>query len=158
MSLDNNHLPDADLGKSSFLYYLLLRRLSDKKPTAFQVSDHFVLFQDRVDRVHVYSGKDTEVTIPEGSLALTGADDKAAIPCDAFFNAVKDGNARIIQATDESRHSLKEWRREHQASVYYYVMDHFSLDEIKALGLVRLVDRARTSFLPSMFQQTYTWS
>ncbi|KAH9172531.1 hypothetical protein EDB89DRAFT_1964677 [Lactarius sanguifluus] len=65
-------------GKSSFIYYLLLRQLSDKKSTAFQVSSgHFVLFRDRA---RVYSGRDKGV-VPEGTLALTG------LQCNAFLDA-----------------------------------------------------------------------
>ncbi len=125
--------PNDNLGKSSFIYYILLRQLSEKKPTALQVSNQIVLFRDSVQ---IYSRKNYWDALPEGILALTGANKRARIPCNAFLDAERDGNARIIQATSLSWDSWKGWQKKHQASVF--VMDYFSFDEIKALGLVRL--------------------
>jgi hypothetical protein len=81
-------------------------------------------------------------------LALTGIYKDAKAPCNAFRIAERDGKARIIQVTSLPWDSWKEWHEEHQARVY--VMDEFSLDEIKALGLVH-VTFACISFLLSFF-------
>ncbi|KAH9062572.1 hypothetical protein EDB83DRAFT_842201 [Lactarius deliciosus] len=119
-------------GKSSFIYYLLLRQLSDKKSTAFQASsDHFVLFRDRV---RVYSGRDKGV-VPEGTLALTGAHEEYT-PCDAFLNVSRARDAWIIHATSWTWEvCFYSWS---YANVF--VMDHFSYDEIKALGNILGLD------------------
>ncbi|KAH9062578.1 hypothetical protein EDB83DRAFT_2675344 [Lactarius deliciosus] len=118
-------------GKSSFIYYLLLRQLSDKKSTAFQVaSDHFVLFRDRV---RVYSGRDKGV-VPEGTLALTGAIEDPITPCNAFLDAPRVRDTWIIRATSRSW----EFWGWHHANVF--VMGHFSYDEIKALGNILGLD------------------
>ncbi|KAH9033758.1 hypothetical protein EDB85DRAFT_1050795 [Lactarius pseudohatsudake] len=119
-------------GKSSFICYLLLRQLSDKKSTAFQVSsDHFVLFRDRV---RVYSGRDKGV-VPEGTLALTGAHEEST-PCNAFLDAPRARDAWIIHATSQTWElCLYGWTYAH-----VFVMDHFSYDEIKALGNILGLD------------------
>ena len=127
-------------GKSSLLFYLLLHRLSNKGPTALQEIDHFILFQDSHGGVRIYSGKDYEVTIPEGTLALTGIK-KGWSPCVAFLNAERDGHARIIRVTTLLRNCRKWWDGDRQVCVW--VMNYFSRDEIKVLGLVQL-DCART--------------
>jgi hypothetical protein len=127
------------------LYYLLLHQLSEKRPTAFQLYDCIVLFQDT--GVQVDYGKD-KVTIPEGTLALTGGYRQTKSPHDTFLSAEKDGKARIIQATSLPWNSWKEWHEEHQASLY--VMSHFSFDEMRALGFVQC-DFACSSFLLSVF-------
>lgn len=144
----------ADLGKSSFLYYLLLRQLSDKKPTALQLLNCTILFQDTGVRVY-YGQGDVAIPegLPEGTLALTGIYKHAKAPCDAFQSAERDGEARIIQATSLPWNSWKEWHEEHQARVY--VMDNFSVDERRAFGSAHVTWQPRFFLAEFLFPQKY---
>ncbi|KAI9457226.1 hypothetical protein BJY52DRAFT_1223910 [Lactarius psammicola] len=102
------------------LCYFLLRRPSDKKPTTFQVSNHFVLFRDNV---RIYSGKDyEEASIPEGTLVLTGANKKSRTARNAFLVAEQDGIARIIQTTSLSLDCWKDWHENHRVNIYLVSM------------------------------------
>ena len=84
--------------------------LSSAPPTTQQGSycvwscGPFIPFQN--GGVRMYSGKVDRVTIPEGSLALTGADEKAMIPCNAFPNAETDrhhsANLSVLGTTGRS--------------------------------------------------------
>ena len=91
----------------------------------------------------MYSGKVDRVTIPEGSLALIAADEKARIPCNAFLNA--EHWTDIIQPTSLSWEQLEGVVL--GASSKSVSDGLFFCDEIKALrvGLVQL-DCARTPF------------
>ncbi len=83
-------------GKSFFLYYVLLRRLSGKSPTAFQLSDRVIFFDE--DGPLEFSG------IPDGTLALADSTPNNKVPCQAFLSAAKAQVARVIQARGD-KHS-----------------------------------------------------
>ncbi|KAH9034727.1 hypothetical protein EDB85DRAFT_979997 [Lactarius pseudohatsudake] len=114
------------IGKTSFLYYVLLRRLSSKSPTAFQLLGGSILFDTSGPRE--FSG-----TIPEQTLAL--ADSSTADnmePCKAFQAAAKAQVVRIIQTTSPAKKNWKRWHKNLKAT--RYVMDYFSSEEIDTLG------------------------
>jgi len=138
---------NADLGKSIFLYYVLLRRLSDRPPTAFQLSNSFVLFQ--ASGAQSYPNDEYDLFIPPGTLALADVRENVSIPCNAFLHASWEGNARIVQAAPPYQDSWKEWRKQHGANLY--VMNYFSADEIKVLGFVEL-DIYKRFFLAELFR------
>ncbi|KAH9014215.1 hypothetical protein EDB84DRAFT_1568299 [Lactarius hengduanensis] len=107
-------LGQPGIGKSVFLFYVLLRRLSNNLPTALQLSnDTFVLF--RADGAGLYSGNDRRVDIPKGTVVLTDAGPKFKIPCDVFF--------------------WKNWHKLYDADLF--VMDYFSAGEMVVLGTLR---------------------
>ncbi|KAH9000623.1 hypothetical protein EDB86DRAFT_3042218 [Lactarius hatsudake] len=121
--LNTNTSDYSSVGKTSFLYYVLLRRLSSKSPTAFQLLGGSILFDTSGPRE--FSG-----TIPEQTLAL--ADNME--PCNAFQTAAKAQVVRIIQTTSPAKKNWKRWHKNLKAS--RYVMDYFSSEEIDTLGSV----------------------
>ena len=82
-------------GKTCFLYYLLFVLLSEQKTVAFQVTSHFILFQDTGIRLldcYSFAGK----AIPPGTWALTDFHPDSVTPCQAFVNASNAGRAWIV--------------------------------------------------------------
>ncbi|KAH9082063.1 hypothetical protein EDB83DRAFT_2512858 [Lactarius deliciosus] len=121
------------IGKYIFLFYVLLHRLSNRLPTALQLANTFVLFL--AGGAYLYSGDDRSVDIPRGTLALTYANVKVKIPCDAFLFATGRGNARIVQVASAYEGGWKKWHEQFGADLY--VMNYFSADEIKVLATIR---------------------
>ncbi|KAH8994090.1 hypothetical protein EDB83DRAFT_1024020 [Lactarius deliciosus] len=116
------------IGKTSFLYYVLLRRLSSKSPTAFQLLGGSILFDASGPRE--FSG-----TIPEQTLALTDSSTADNMePCNAFQTAAKAQVVRIIQTTSPAKKNWKRWHKNLKAA--RYVMDYFSSEEIDTLGKI----------------------
>ncbi|KAH8998986.1 hypothetical protein EDB86DRAFT_3147295 [Lactarius hatsudake] len=122
------------IGKFTFLFYVLLHQLSNRLPTALQLANTFVLFL--ASGAYLYSGDDRSVDIPRGTLALTYANVKVKIPCDAFLFAAGRCSARIVQVTSAYQGGWKKWHEQFGADLY--VMNHFSADEIKVLAFVEL--------------------
>ncbi|KAH9022984.1 hypothetical protein EDB85DRAFT_342232 [Lactarius pseudohatsudake] len=121
------------IGKSIFLFYILLHRLSNRLPTALQLANTFVLF--RASGAYLYSGDDRSVDIPRGTLALTPAHVKVKIPCDAFLFAERRRYARIVQVASAYQAGWKKWHEQFEADLF--VMNYFSADEIKVLATIR---------------------
>jgi len=126
-------------GKSFFLYYVLLRRLSGKSPTAFQLSDRVIFFDE--DGPLEFSG------IPDGTLALADSTPNNKVPCQAFLSAAKAQVARVIQATSSAPENWKAWDKDLKANMY--IMDYFSSEEINTLGFVLVLQVS--PFLLSVF-------
>ena len=126
---------DTDLGKSIFLYYVLLCRLQDKMPTAFQLSDSFVLFEASGAKEYP-SDQCYHQVIPQGTLALVDACMKR--PCHAFLRVAQEPEPRawIIQTECPYQDSRNKWYEPY--TVGLYVMNYFSADEIVVLGFVKL--------------------
>jgi hypothetical protein len=122
---DDNH-PTPNLGKTCFLYYLLLRLLSVGQPVALQVADIIVLFQ----RTGVQLSDNTSRTgqLPDGTWALTDSHTGFDKPCTAFLT--KD--VWVVQTTSPSPARWQSWLKERKAIVHW--MDVVPLDEIIALG------------------------
>ncbi|KAH9160707.1 hypothetical protein EDB89DRAFT_2235568 [Lactarius sanguifluus] len=114
------------IGKTSFLYYVLLHRLSSKSPTAFQLLGGSILFDAGGPRG--FSG-----TIPEQTLALADSSTTDNMePCNAFQTAAKAQAVRIVQTTSPAQNNWKRWHKNLKAT--RYVMDYFSSEEIDTLG------------------------
>ena len=125
-----------NLGKTCFIHYLLLRLLCEKKTVAFQVNNHFLLFQDTgVEFARDCSDKaDAGTFIPPGTWALTDSHAKYVLPCEAFQAASTLGHAWIVQTTLPSLNNWNPWLK--TLSPFMYMMDVFSLDELSVLGYV----------------------
>jgi hypothetical protein len=128
------------LGKLNFLYYVLLLQLREKLPMAYQLSDCFVLFEASGAQEYPQDWRYHQV-IPEGTLVLADARVDVQTPCDAFLHAAQECRARIIQANSPNQAS----------SIKQYVMNYFSVNEIKVLGFVKL-DVCRCFILAETFR------
>ncbi|KAH9064184.1 hypothetical protein EDB87DRAFT_1599688 [Lactarius vividus] len=67
------------IGKSTFLFYVLLHRLSNRFPTALQLDNTFVLFLP--DGADLYPGDTCRVDILKGTVVLTDAGARIKNPC-----------------------------------------------------------------------------
>jgi hypothetical protein len=143
LSLDNrisvcNHLLSSvarepntrDLtGKTCFLFYLLLQRLCQGLPTAFQIhATRFFLFTDKGSSVH---SSDSWLAFPSGTWALADSSESIMQPCNAFLEAsMRD--VWVIQTSPPSQSRWKDWKKQRRARLF--VMDCPSTDEMEALG------------------------
>jgi hypothetical protein len=128
-----NRFLNANTGKSCFLYYVLFRRLCEKKPVALELSDHYLVFQD--DGVYIHPlAADPYNRLPDETWALSDSGAKDNQPCNAFLNAAEWQVAWVIQTTSPRDSAWKAWKRHYFAKTF--VMDYFSINEITALGSV----------------------
>ncbi|KAI9441166.1 hypothetical protein BJY52DRAFT_502957 [Lactarius psammicola] len=118
------------IGKSCFLYYLLLHLLSAMRPVALELSHRILVFQD----IGVYSLPLTADPdrFPEGIWALSDSNAITKQPCDAFLDAAGWQKAWIIQTTSPMEERWKMWSKYSKAHVF--VMKYISIDEITALS------------------------
>lgn len=124
-----------NLGKSCFLYYVLLFRLCSGKPTAFQLPSSFVVFQESGITIHNIASWNPPDVIPLGSWALTDSNGTITMPCYAFLSACGD-QAQLVQASPPKSQYYQLWTKETTQNTVEYVMDNFSFSEFIALGLV----------------------
>lgn len=122
---------NTDPGKSAFLYYVLLRRLSRKRLTAFQVSNRFLLFKEGGPLESSIDAAQC-LDIPRGTLALADSTPEYTLPCEAFVYAAKSEDARILQTTSPAP---GKWMQ-NSVPATVYVMDYFLEEEINTLGFV----------------------
>ncbi|KAI9456403.1 hypothetical protein BJY52DRAFT_564652 [Lactarius psammicola] len=120
------------IGKSLFLYYLLFRLLSEETPVALQLPSFFIVFQD--DGVYRHPLTAAPHHLPMGTRALSDSNNEGKHPCSAFLGAARQKNALIIQATSPSEDRWKNWSKE--CGAVKFVMNHFSIEEMAALGTV----------------------
>ncbi|KAF8346138.1 hypothetical protein F5887DRAFT_962858 [Amanita rubescens] len=121
----------AGIGKTIFLFYVLLRRLSAGLPTAFHVfSDRFFLFTEAGASQHDVVDQ-SGLKLPPGTWALSNSGEVIEQPCAAFLSA-PPGRAWIIQATSPKRSRWREWKKQLRAKLY--VMDWFHPNELRVLG------------------------
>jgi hypothetical protein len=120
------------IGKTTYIAYVLIRRLQNKLPTAVQRDAYtFVLFDDQGPRL--YSTKFWwELLLSQDTWALSDSSVSTTHPCDAFL----DSKALLIQTTSPARHRWKTWAK--QSNARTYVMDVWREDEIHALLYVLL--------------------
>ncbi|KAI0245655.1 hypothetical protein BJV78DRAFT_1287361 [Lactifluus subvellereus] len=121
------------IGKSTFLFYALFRRLCAKKPTALQMSTCFVVFKDTGVKVHDPAIL-VDDALPTGTWALTDSNEHTREPCRAFLGASRQHQAWIVQATPPATDRWYQWFKELQAQ--YFVMERFSYEELIALGTI----------------------
>lgn len=135
------------LGKSSFLAYVLVRRLGEKRSTIVQLSAEasYVLFSDRGayifngTRVASFGGSLVEAkTNDVANLALTdlwalsdGTSDMQA-PCTALLKT----SALVIHAASPTSDHWVQWKKEQRAKLY--VMDLWGESELGALLFVTI--------------------
>ncbi|KAH9003516.1 hypothetical protein EDB86DRAFT_2373479 [Lactarius hatsudake] len=124
------------IGKTCFLYYLLLCKLSKKTPVALQLPNHILVFRD--DGVLRYPLTADPHEFPEGTWALSDSNDRAKQPCNTFLGASNLRQAWIVQTSPPLEERWKTWSKYHNANMF--VMDHFSIQEITALGKVLDLD------------------
>jgi hypothetical protein len=116
-------------GKTYFMIFVLLQRLSKGLPTAVQYTDHtFVLFTDQGPTEH--SG-DNPFDFPDHTWALTDSNAGTVIPCYAFRNSLPE--IFVLQTTPPLVSRYKKWRKE-RGRVKLYVMKCVTLSELKAIG------------------------
>src|SRR6266702_570131 len=118
-------------GKSCFLYYLLLRLLSQKLPVVLLLSRHFLVFCDDGVDIHPLDMANPDV-FPRGTWALSDSNEEVGSPCSAFIDAAKQEIAWIVQTTSPMEERWKEWKKECSADMF--VMVPPSINEITALG------------------------
>ena len=118
-----------DLGKTCFLYYVLLRLLCEQQPVALQVDKRFILFQD----TDVSLGYCDNVTpLPHGTWCLSDFRPHFELPCVAFLGATVSVDAFVVQTTSPPKSRWSEWHKEYGALVHW--MEVITLDELIALG------------------------
>jgi hypothetical protein len=116
----------AYLGKSTFLFYLLLHRLGNRLPTAVQLNDeHYFIFDEQGATVHSLSHRDSRL---KKCWALTDSNDEVTQPCGAF----KSFAERVILASSPKPERWKEWIK--QKKGYCIISDLPSVPEIAAIA------------------------
>ncbi|KAH8988881.1 hypothetical protein EDB92DRAFT_1817364 [Lactarius akahatsu] len=125
------------IGKSCFLYYVLLRLLSRRSPIAIQLPGHFLVFSS--DGVEIHPLNQTNYNVfPAGTFALSDSNEEVKAPCSAFLGAAKQGRAWIVRATSPLEERWREWKKQRSADIF--VMDHPTVDEIESLGKILGLD------------------
>lgn len=109
------------IGKSCFLYYVLLRLLSRESPVAIQVPGYFLIFSFNGVEIHTLDHTDYNV-FPAGTCVLSDSNEEVKAPCSAFLGAAKQGRAWIVQATSPLEERWREWKKQRSADIF--VMDH----------------------------------
>jgi hypothetical protein len=124
-------IPIPYLGKTMFLFYVLLRRLESKLPTAVQLdSDEYFIFDEQGATVHSIGDKDLRL---RKCWALADSNTYVKYPCLAFMKNAKF----IIQTTPPEPERWKGWVKEYRGT--WFVMDLPSVPEIAAILYVGLV-------------------
>jgi hypothetical protein len=99
---------------------------------ALQLPGYYLLFGD--EGVSQYSLEAEPHHLPEGTWALANSDHETTKPCLAFFHASRQRRAWIINTTSPMNTGWKSWKKYYMADMF--IMKHFSIQEIAALGLV----------------------
>ena len=127
------HIIEPNQGKSCFLFYILLRRLCECRPTALELDNIFLLFDNTGAQVHD-AGPAGHFALEKGVWALTDSSAVNEQPCRAFFRSGKKTAAWVVQVTSPARQRWYQWQKELKAN--HFVMSCFTWDELKALGFV----------------------
>jgi hypothetical protein len=114
------------LGKTTFLFYLLLHRLERKLPTAIQLNDlYYFIFDEQGAAVRPVSIQDTRLA---KCWALTDSNNKVLEPCTAFQSLAE----LVILASSPKPERWKEWIK--QAEGFCIISDLPSVSEIAAIA------------------------
>ncbi|KAH9026490.1 hypothetical protein EDB85DRAFT_1979187 [Lactarius pseudohatsudake] len=124
------------IGKTCFLYYALLRRLSEMKPVALERPGFFILFHD--GGVYRYSLDADPEYLPAGTWALSDGNDEPYRPCSAFQTVSERRTAWLIQTTSQVEARWRRWRKYCDADMF--VMNHISIEEMTVLSKVLSLD------------------
>jgi hypothetical protein len=113
------------LGKTTFLFYLLLYRLEKKLPTAIQLDyEYYFIFDEQGAAVHPVSERDMRL---KKCWALTDSNSMVVRPCPAFSSLAK----YVILASSPRPQRWKEWIKEDDGS--RIISDLPSVAEIAAI-------------------------
>lgn len=116
-------------GKTHFLFFVFLQRLSKGLPTAMQYNDDvFVLFTD--EGPTTYDSNDG-FCLPAGTWALTDSNIGSGEPCFTFHTSGRD--VLVVQTTSPKVSRYKEWKKQ-RGGVKMFVMECITVAELKALG------------------------
>ncbi|KAH9000046.1 hypothetical protein EDB92DRAFT_2079954 [Lactarius akahatsu] len=126
------------IGKTCFLYYLLFRRLSERRPVALEQPGFFILFHE--GGVYRYPLEADPRYLPDGTWALSDSNGEPAVaqPCSAFLTVSERKTAWLIQTTSPVETRWKNWRKTCKAGMF--VMNHVSIEDITALSKVLNLD------------------
>jgi hypothetical protein len=114
------------LGKSTFLFYLLLYRLESKLPTAVQLNaDYYFIFDKQGAAVFALSFPDPRLG---ECWALTDSDEFVTKPCVVFTRFAK----RVILTSSTKPERWKEWLK--QSKGCCIISDLPSVPEIAAIA------------------------
>ncbi|KAH9177660.1 hypothetical protein EDB89DRAFT_2064625 [Lactarius sanguifluus] len=120
------------IGKTCFLYYLLFRRLSERRPVALEQPEFFILFHE--GGVYRYPLKADPRYLPDGTWVLSDSNDEAPKPCSTFRSAAKLRIAWLIQTSSPQMKRWEDWVKYCDADTF--VMNHVSIEEITALSKI----------------------
>ncbi|KAH9000063.1 hypothetical protein EDB92DRAFT_1789962, partial [Lactarius akahatsu] len=120
------------IGKTCFLYYLLFRRLSERRPVALEQPDFFILFHE--GGIYRYPLRADTRYLPEGTWVLSDSNDEAPQPCSTFKNAAKLRTVWLIQTASPLKKRWEDWVKYCDADMF--VMNHVSIEEITALSKI----------------------
>ena len=105
---------------------------------ALELKDVLIVFQD--DNVYEHPHSASTDVIPEGSWALSGNSvdrtGQPLQPCEALVIAAKKKITWIVHAAHPSVPSLNVYDWKEDLYAHTYVIEHFSLNEMMALGFV----------------------
>jgi len=114
------------LGKTTFLFYLLLYRIERKLPTAVQLgSEYYFIFDEQGATVHSLHHEDPRL---KKCWALADSNNKVLQPCEAFQSLAK----LIILASSPKPERWKEWIKQTKGSTI--ISDLPSVPEIAAIA------------------------
>ncbi|CAA7264987.1 unnamed protein product [Cyclocybe aegerita] len=133
---NTGHLKSTFLvtGISLLLFYILSRRLEERQPVAFQIdASIFVLFDEGGVSFHPTSALFTCI-IPNGAWALSDAVQGQTGPCAAFDCQRVD----VVYTSSPASRNWKGWVK--QAFVVEYIMDIWSLEELRTLLAISNLD------------------
>jgi hypothetical protein len=115
------------LGKTFFLFYLLLYRLEAKLPTAIQLDpEYYFIFDEQGAIVHSLPDRDRDPRLRE-CWALTDSNDQVLQPCPAFKGLAK----RVILASPPNPERWRRWIK--QTNGFCILSDLPSVPEIAAI-------------------------
>ncbi|CAA7265016.1 unnamed protein product [Cyclocybe aegerita] len=125
------------IGISLLLFYILSRRLEERQPVAFQIdASIFALFDEGGVSFHPTSALFTCI-IPNGAWALSDAVQGQTGPCAAFDCQ----RVHVVYTSSPASRNWKGWVK--QAFVVEYVMDIWSLEELRTLLTISNLDVQR---------------
>ena len=118
-------IPIPYLGKTTFLYYVLLLRLELKLPTAVQLgTQEYFIFDESGAVVRPINVRDPRL---KKCWALTGSNIHVTQPCEIFMSMA----SLVVQTTSPKPERWKEWTK--QMYGLWVVVDPPSVSEIAAI-------------------------
>ncbi|KZV67984.1 hypothetical protein PENSPDRAFT_687664 [Peniophora sp. CONT] len=116
------------IGKTMFLIYVLLRRLENRKPTAFQLSPSQYVIFDEQGAVVVTQNMQSDRTRLNGCWALADSNNVISEPCQDFLTS----KARVIQTTSPNPERWASWKK--HAGAVLIIMDLPSALDVAAVA------------------------